>query len=257
MEGTVTRLLDSEGENTPLERRLELASCWLGLAAPLVALGAIFAAVLLSPSFDWGINALSDLGRADVVVAETPSALADPRPAGVSAAAATETTRLVFNTGLILGAVLGLGFGFALFRAADHAVELLGIGLLGLTLVLMGLIGVFSWPYALHLPVAAGFFTVLSGALMVYGTGNYLAGHRTRGAATAVAGGAHVLMWIGWILAGGVPSGGVARSTLADIVMRPGLAYPEIVGAGLLAVWAVWTALAVRRDLGHGGFGPA
>lgn len=256
MQGTVTQWLDSEGENTRLERRLELGSCWLGLAAPIVTLGAIFVAVLLSPSFDWGVNALSDLGRASVA-ADAPRVVADPRPSGVSAAAATATTGLVFNTGLLVGSALGLGFGFALFRAADHAVEYLGVCLLGVTLALMGLIGVFPWPYALHLPVAAGFFTMLSVALMVYGAGNFLAGHRRRGAVTALAGGAHGLMWIGWILAGDVMGRDLTVDTLAEVIVRPGLAYPEIVGAILLGAWAVGTALVVRRELGHGRFSPA
>lgn len=57
-----------------------------GVAAPLVALGEILIATLVSPSFSWASSALSDLGR--------PGA----------------PTALIFNWGLIGGALLALPF---------------------------------------------------------------------------------------------------------------------------------------------------
>ncbi|MFB6143613.1 MAG: DUF998 domain-containing protein [Halorientalis sp.] len=255
MQETVTRLLDGEGEKTATERRVERASCWLGLVAPVVTLGGIFLAAGLSPAFEWGVNALSDLGRADVAATQA-GVLADPRPSGVSAAAATPTTKLVFNSALLLGAALGLGFGAALLRTARNRLEFAGVGLFGVALVLMGLVGVFPWPYRLHVPVAAGFYTFLCVALMVYGAGNVVAGDRVRGGATWLAGAANGLLWLGWLMTGGVLAGPLTLQSVVEALVRPGLAYPEILGALTLAVWAVGTAVVVRRQLGHGSFSP-
>ena len=190
------------------------ASVLAGALAPLVTLGAIFAATLLSPSFSWTANALSNLG-------------------GRSADAATPTTRFLFNNGLLLGGLLGFGFGPALLAARRNAVELLGVVLFGLTLAAMALIGVFPQHRDPHFTVAAAFYTLLSIAFWVYGAGNVLGGARRRGLLTIGAGALNLLTWAVWALTGAFT--------------RPGLALPEIVGAVAFGAWAVATSVAVGR----------
>jgi hypothetical membrane protein len=188
-----------------------------GVLAPVLTLGAIFAATLLSPSFSWTANALSNLG-------------------GKYAAVATPTTRLLFNNGLVLGGLVGLGFGPALLAARRNVVELLGTGLFGLTLGAMALIGVFPQHLDPHFTVAVGFYTLLSLAFWGYGAGNWLAGARRRGLLTVGAGVLNLSTWVVWGLTGPFT--------------RPGLALPEIVGATAFGVWAVATARDVGRRLG-------
>ncbi|RXK49192.1 DUF998 domain-containing protein [Halorientalis pallida] len=194
----------------------ERASVWAGLAAPVLSLVGVLLATLVSPSFAWTGNALSELGGP-----------ADP--------VATDLTRLLFNGGLIAGGVVALGFGYALLLTARNLVELAGIGLFGLTSLSMALIGVFPLPQAAHFVVAVSFYVLLSLALWVYGAGGVLAGDRTRGGVTVCLGVLNAGAWTVWVATGRVS--------------RPGLALPEVVGAAALAGWTVATALGVRDRL--------
>jgi hypothetical membrane protein len=192
---------------------LERASVAAGFAAPVVTLGAILVATLVSPSFAWRRHALSELGAA-------------------TGAVATSATRVLFNGGLLVGAVVALGFGYALLRRRRNVVELVGIGCFGLVVIAQGLIGVFALPHPFHGTVAISFFALLSVALWVYGVGNYLAGAAGRGVLTVVAGLLNVTAWVIWNATGEFA--------------RPGLALPEIVGSVLFAAWAISTALDLR-----------
>ncbi|MFB6084588.1 MAG: DUF998 domain-containing protein [Halorientalis sp.] len=194
----------------------ERVSAWAGLVAPFLSLGGVVLATLVSPSFAWTVNALSDLGALDGPVA-------------------TDLTRLLFNGGLIAGGLVALGFGYALYLAARNLVELAGIGLFGLTTLSMALIGVFPLPRDAHTLVALSFYILLSFALWVYGAGNYLAGERTRGGVTVGLGILNAGTWAVWLSTGPFS--------------RPGLALPEIVGALALAGWTLGTALSVRERL--------
>ncbi|MFB6179436.1 MAG: DUF998 domain-containing protein [Halorientalis sp.] len=195
---------------------VEHVSVVAGMAAPVVTLGAIVLATLLSPTFAWTGNALSNLGS-PVTDASTP------------------TTRLVFNGGLLCGAVVGAGFGYALLRAVRNVVELAGVGVFGLVVILMGLIGVFPQGTPEHVPVAITFYVLLSWGLWIYGVGNVRAGARERGLVTIGAGILNTGVWAVWIATGPL--------------MRPGLAIPELVGAMLLAGWTLATALDARTRL--------
>jgi hypothetical membrane protein len=180
------------------------ASALAGLAAPVASLGAIFLATLLSPTFSWTESALSNLG------------------------APGEPTAPLFNGGLILGGLLALGFGPALWTASDHPLERAGIALFALTAVSLGLIGVFPLGTPEHFPVAVGFYLLLSLSLWIYGAGEALAGTRARGLATVGLGAVNVAAWVVW--------------TIGGSLRRAGLALPEIVGAVVLAGWTVATA---------------
>lgn len=197
----------------------ERASVWAGLVAPVMAFLGVLSATLVSPSFSWTEHALSQLG-------------------GPTGPVATDLTRLLFNGGLVAGGVVALGFGVALLRAARNRLELVGIGLFGLTALAMALIGVFPTPQPTHFLVAVSFYAVLSPALWVYGAGTLLAGERTRGGLTVGLGVLNVGAWVVWALTGEF--------------MRPGLALPEVVGAAALAGWTFATALSVRRRLHDG-----
>jgi hypothetical membrane protein len=213
-EPLITRRPDSR----PMTDTVERASVWAGLIAPVLSFVGVLLATLVSPSFAWTGNALSDLG-------------------GPTGPVATDLTRLLFNGGLIAGGLVALGLGYALFLAARNLVELAGIGLFGLTSLSMALIGVFPLPQDTHFLVAVSFYVLLSLALWVYGAGNLLAGDRTRGVATVGLGVLNSGAWAVWAATGEFS--------------RPGLALPEVVGAAALAGWTVATALWVRRRLGH------
>jgi hypothetical membrane protein len=206
-------------ERTGTERRLLAASTWAGVGATTITVVGILLATLVSPDFAWTANALSGLGN------RAPDA-----------PVATATTRLLFNGGLVAGSLVGLGFGPALLVAHRNLVELLGVGLAGLTLVAMGLIGVFPLPTDQHFPVSVLFFVLLSVALAVYGAGNVLAGARRRGLVTIGLAGCNTAGWALWALTGPF--------------FRPGVAIPEAVGAAVLAIWAVWTVADVQSRLG-------
>ena len=141
----------------------------------------------------------------------------------------------MFNGGLIAGGFVGLGFGYALVGAARNRIELVGVALFGLDLVALVLIGVFPQGTDPHVPVAIAFYVLLSIALWTYGAGNVVAGDRTRGVATILAGALNGGTWVVWIVTGDL--------------LRPGLALPETVGAALFAGWAIGTSLDVRARL--------
>lgn len=164
-------------------------------------MGAILLAVSLSPTFTWAGNALSDLGTAGA---------ANP---------------WLFNGGLIAGALIGLPFAVTVWRVAGNGLERLASTLYALSVVLMGLVGVFPSPHPLHFPVALGFFLLLTATLTTAGIGAILDGVRPRGVGFVTAGLVHLATWYAWI---------------EGIRVGPGLAIPEFVGSILFFGWIVW-----------------
>lgn len=173
-----------------------------GYAAPVVTLGAILLATVVSETFVWTDSALSDLGVAP-------------------------ETALLFNGGLLAGGVLALPYTYALWVA--------GRGLLGrLTAVsfaaaatTMGLVGVFVSGHPLHLPVALSFYLLVSVTLVLDGLARRVGRERREGRLAALVGVAHLLGWAVWV-------GGVRFGT--------GLAVPETVGAVVFAAWVLWVS---------------
>jgi len=183
-----------------------------GVVGPLVGFGTTLAATASSPSFRWTGSALSDLGA---VGAANP---------------------WLFNYGLLASALVTLPFVWPVWAAADHPVERLGAVAFALSVVLLGLVGVFPIDTALHGPVSAAYFTLLTVTLWVHGSGWVLAGLPGRGLIAIWLGIGHVLFWIGWVATG-----------------PGGIAVPELVGS--LAFYA-WILLVVRT-LPADGIGPA
>lgn len=195
------------------EARLRAVVPWFGIAAIVVTFGTMGLAIALSPDFAVSANALSNLGDSG-------------HPAG------TATTELLFNGGLVLGGLLGMAFGAGLVVLDSHPVERVGAVLFVVTMASMAGVGVFPQDGPYHFEVAAGFYLGFSVATPVYGVGQALAGERRAALFSVVAGVANLLVWVWWV-------GSVGLT-------HPGLAIPELLGAGLVAAWTVVTARSHR-----------
>ena len=198
---------------------------YCGVAAPVVALGAIVVAtVVASPeTFTWRGRALSDMGRYGT------------------------RTFVLFNGGLVLGGLLGLPFAWRLWIAARDPFERIGVA--ALVVATVGLIGVgvffiehtaFYLERELHGPAALTYFAVAPVAQWCYGTGAIRAGRIRAGFASFWLGLAHPLVWLGWLL---------------FLLARPGgpnatawFAVPEFVAALAVGCWFVVLAADLRRD---------
>lgn len=108
-----------------------------GIVGPLAALGLVFAATALDPSFRWDSNALSDLG--------------------VGPAAAW------FNGAVILGGLLTIPFALGLREALPRsAVTLVGSAIFVVGGIALALVGVFTLDApALHAAAALGYFLLV------------------------------------------------------------------------------------------------
>ncbi len=196
-----------------MERNPALAAS--GIVAAAIALGGVLLATMVSPNFRWTENALSNLGV-------------------TGTAAGTPTTVLLFNGGLLLGALLGLVFAVAVWRAAESRGKQAVAALLAVTVGAMGAIAVFPQGTAAHFPVASAFYllitvTIWADAVAVRGTDE-----GQRGAVAAWLGAANLGAWLVWAATGPV--------------RRPGLAIPEIVGALVFALWILSTAIRLSRS---------
>ncbi|MFC4451652.1 DUF998 domain-containing protein [Halorussus aquaticus] len=178
--------------------RFDTLSRACGVAAPLVTLGAILVATLVSPSFSWASSALSDLGR--------PGA----------------PTAAIFNGGLVLGALLALPFVARVGLGARRHLTRAGVAAFGLAAVSMGLVGVFPEGHAYHFPSAISLYLFVTYGLFLYGSGRVRAGATNAGLAAIWLGVAHVTSWVVWA---------------AGLRVGPGLAVPETVGAGMFVAW--------------------
>ena len=180
----------------------------LGAVATLLSLGGIAVAIRLDPSFSWTGDALSDLGVRD-------------------------RSAPVFNWGLLLGGLVGVGYAAELGRAAlvagdesgrsgrGRAVAGLRAAVLALALAALAGVGAFDLTHPLHGPAAIGFYLLATVVFAVDGVAR-------RGTTT------------GRIVLGFVP---VHVAVWATFVWGwwpvTGLALPELPGALMLAAW-VW-----------------
>ena len=180
-----------------------------GAVAVLIAAVGIAGAALASPEFTVTGNALSDLGQPG-----------DP--------AATGVTTALFNGGLVLAAVVGLPFGATLWHESEHPLGRVGVVPFAVAMLGMAGVGLFPAGQALHVPAALGLYLASMVAMALDGVASALAGHRRRAGVTLSLVAVHVAGWVVW--AAGGP------------VLRPGLALPELLGAGVFAAWVVRTA---------------
>lgn len=168
------------------------------MAAPVVTLGAVLVATIVSPTFSWTASALSDLGRTGAPTAP------------------------IFNGGLLAGGALALPFVAGVGRGATRNWTLLGTALFGLAAVSMGLVGVFPEGHPYHVPAALSLYAFVTYGLFCYGTGWILADSVRRGLAAIWLAVGHSTSWVAW---------GVG------LRLGPGLAIPETIGAGIFVAW--------------------
>lgn len=167
-------------------------------AGPLsiaVAFLGILLAALLSPTFAWTGNALSDLG------------------------ARGEPTAPIFNGALIAAGILGVPFVWRVWTATDTALQRAGVALLAASMVALAGVGVFPLPTREHGTVAVAFFGLFTYGFFVHGTGDVLAGDTRRGLASIWFGVAHPTAWLLWVL---VRGGGIAVPELAGAALFAG-----------------------------------
>mgnify|MGYP006275243793 FL=1 len=196
--------------------RLRLARL-SGTAAPVVSFGSILLATVLAPWFSWAGDALSDLG-----------------------VPATSAVAPLFNYGLVVGGLLAVPYGLALWadagsrsaspnsRLRDRLAGQVVAVLFSASALSMALVGVFPIPARLsvggttlepHFLVAVGFYLGLTATLAVDGL------RRLRKSAGQVAlslAAVHVGYWVAWG---------------QGLRLGPGLAIPETVGALALTAW--------------------
>jgi hypothetical membrane protein len=128
----------------------------IGFFAPLIALVCIMVAILLSPGFDWFVNALSDLGH------YTRTDLGPYKLIGA----------IVFNSGLIITGLLMLYYTIWILRRTKDIFTTIGIIPLLLSLCFLISIGAFSENFGdLHYYVSVGFFLTFPFSMWLIGIG--------------------------------------------------------------------------------------
>jgi hypothetical membrane protein len=143
-----------------------------GASAVVVAIGCILLATMVSPTFVWANDALSDMG-------------VDP------------TTAWLFNGGLIAGMLVGLPYAWALGTEVTDRLSYLRAATFLLAIVSMGGVGLFPSNDPLHFPMAAGFYVFATLTLLVDGVARL----RTRSGKLALLGGIVVpAAWPVWAL---------------------------------------------------------
>lgn len=133
---------------------------WIGFMAPMIALAGIFIAILLSPTFSWIDNALSDLGhwtRIDIGPNPFPRAL-------------------IFNLGLITTGILQTSITLMLMNELHDRLTIIALVPFLLTAGFLTSIGVFSentWfriaDVSLHYIASLGFFITFPFAMWFMG----------------------------------------------------------------------------------------
>lgn len=159
-----------------------------------MTIGSILLATSISATFHWRTSALSDLGTVGA-------------------------TAWLFNGGLVLGALLGAPYGWALWTAAADWLGTIRTAAFAGALVSMAGVGLFPAGQPLHLPFALGFFVLGSLTLITDGVARF---RLPTGKLSLAAGIASPAVWPLWLV-------GIAPGS--------GIAVPEFAGAVLFAVW--------------------
>lgn len=178
-----------------------------GPVAAAVTIGSILLATVVSASFHWRTSALSDLGT-------------------------VAATGWLFNGGLVLGALLGAPYGWALWTAAADWLGTIRTAAFAGALLSMAGVGLFPAGRPLHLPFAIGFFVLGTVTLIADGVARF---RLPTGKLSLAAGVASPAVWPFWLVV---------------IAPEGGIAVPEFVGAVLFALWIV--ALSPERPGSRG-----
>jgi hypothetical membrane protein len=128
----------------------------IGFFGPLIAILCIIIAIILSPGFDWFVNALSDLGH------YTRTDLGPYKLLGA----------IVFNGGLIITGFLMLYYAIWFLRGTTDTITKIGIFPLIISLMFLISIGIFSENFGeLHYWVSVGFFLTFPFSMWLIGIG--------------------------------------------------------------------------------------
>jgi hypothetical membrane protein len=176
---------------------------YAGIAAVFVSFGGIATAIAVTPGWMLSRHPLSLLGY-------------KPLP-----------TSFVFNGALILASVLAVWFVLELWQTIDDPVRSGALVVLLVSVVSLGLVGVFALPAAPHFLVAVTFFIGLTVGVFIFGVGDVLAGRTDRGYVFVLGAITHLAVWGYWFGYSWLPSG---------------IAIPELAGAFLLALWTLWVS---------------
>lgn len=182
------------------------AGRYAGPLSVLLALGGTLLATVVSPTFAWSRNALSELGAATTAVG-------------------TDTTVLLFNGGLLAGGLVALAFAWYRFDVATSTLERGTAVLFAMTAIGMGSVGVFPLTEPVHGPVAVAFFLGLTATITASATAAYARGDRGDALVDGSLATLHVIGWVAWLSAGGPESVGIA--------------VPELWGSILLSAWVL------------------
>lgn len=151
---------------------------------------------MLSSTFVWTESTLSEMG-------------------------AVPSTAWLFNGGLVLGALLGLPYAWALWADRTDAMSHLRAVTFLVAILSMGGVGLFPAGSPLHYPMAISFYVFASLTLLVDGAARF----RTRTGKAALAFGLAVpAAWPAWAM---------------WLMLGPGIAIPEFFGTVLFACWVV------------------
>lgn len=128
----------------------------IGFFGPLIAIACIIIAIILSPGFDWFLNALSDLGH------YTRTDLGPYKLIGA----------IVFNSGLVISGLLMLYYANWFIRRTADIVTKVGIIPLIISVLFLISIGIFSENFGeLHYWVSVGFFFTFPFSMWLIGIG--------------------------------------------------------------------------------------
>ena len=204
---------------------------YFGLVASTVALVTLLLATLVDPLFSWRSRSLSSMGEAN-------------GKALLAIDTADQLAFLLFNGGLLFGGILGLPYAARLWTETVNGIEKVGVVVFALALTCMTGVG-FAYvdgpANALHFPFAAGFFLLLTVALLVFGTGFALDRNPAVGVGTMWLGIFHLFAWLFWVLL-------EAAVWTGDGDTWTYFAVPEAVGAAVFGGWVIWTARTLLRD---------
>ncbi|MEM3507399.1 MAG: DUF998 domain-containing protein [Candidatus Bathyarchaeia archaeon] len=143
-----------------------------GLLAPTIGYTSIALAIMLSPSFSWTKNALSDLG-------------------------VMENSALIFNFGLMISAICMFFFGIGLFNIFKGFVGIIGIAFYLLSAIALFAIGLFPETTGIiHFYVSVAFFCFLPLALIPLGYALLKASRKTFGLITLAFVFLTIFIWI-------------------------------------------------------------
>jgi hypothetical membrane protein len=135
--------------------KIERISGVLGVVAPIVTFSCILYAIISWPEFNWVNNALSDLGV----------------QAGITAP--------LFNGGLIVGAILFIGFSLGLFSFSKHILGKAAAALFVLACSSLIAIGVFNENFSpTHYIVSVMLFVFLPISLLTFVADFWIEGKR-------------------------------------------------------------------------------